>query len=181
MDAAVDATAALGRIAARQHAPDRARRALCPLASDPRPYVRANALAALGLSGVRCGDGASERHALAGDASEDVRASAASAVRGVQPPSADDARALEACARTDPSGAVAARCRASPVVAAGTQALLVYVVPDGASAPRPGSAFALLMPDGLLHLGMSDRRGALFDPAAPEGMVTLRSPTALQR
>jgi hypothetical protein len=143
--------------------------------------VRANALAALGLSGVRCGDGASERRALAGDASEDVRASAASAVRGVQPPSADDARALEACARTDPSGAVAARCRASPFVAAGTQALLVYVVPDGASAPRPGSAFALLMPDGLLHLGMSDRRGALFDPAAPDGMVTLRSPTALQR
>jgi len=59
--------------------------------------------------------------------------------------------------------------------------LLVYVVPDGAASPRPGSSFALLMPDGLLHLGATDRRGAVFDPAAPEGRVTLRPATALQR
>jgi HEAT repeat protein len=184
VDTATDAAGSIGRIASRTHAPDLAAQALCPLVSEPRASIRANALAGLGLAGAPCGDGSAERKALGEDPSEEVRAAAArdlTSARTAGTASADDARALDLCARTDPSGAVAARCRAAPEPPGAPHALLVYVVPDGAASPRPGSSFALLMPDGLLHLGASDRRGAVFDPAAPEGRVALRPATALQR
>jgi cellulose synthase operon protein C len=183
VDGATNATAALGRIASRLHSADLAMRALCPLGDEPRASVRANALAGLGLAGARCGDGGPERHALTDDPSEDVRAAAANAVSGSpgHDPGTEDARALELCARTDPSGTVAARCRAKPAPPAAQHPLLVYVVPDGAVTPRPGSSYAMLMSDGLLRGGTTDRRGAVFDPAAPEGIVTLRHPTALLR
>jgi HEAT repeat protein len=175
LDAATNATAALARIAGRLHAVDLAVRALCPLSAggERRPSVRANAVAGLGLAGARCGDGGAERLALAQDPSEDVRAAAANALW--RSPGVDDAKALELCGRSDPSGAVAARCRARTASPAGVHPLLVYVVPDGATGPRPGSHYATLMSDGLLHCGITDRRGALFDPAAPGGTVTLRS------
>jgi HEAT repeat protein len=181
---ATNATASIGRIASRTHAPDLAAQALCPLETEPRAPIRANALAGLALAGARCGDGSTERKALGEDPSEEVRASAARALtstRTATSASPDDARALDLCARTDPSGAVAARCRAAPEPPGAAHPLLVYIVPDGAPSPQPGSSFALLMPDGLLHLGASDRRGAVFDPAAPEGRITLRPATALQR
>jgi HEAT repeat protein len=182
-DTATNATAALGRIARSLHSVDLAARALCPLGADPRSSVRANALAGLGLAGARCGDGKVERRELAEDPSEDARAAAAGAVAGTHgpEPGTEDARALDLCARTDPSGAVAARCRARTEPTAVMHPLLVYVVPDGAATPRPGSPFAMLLPDGLLHQGATDRRGAVFDPAAPEGLVSLRHPAALQR
>ena len=59
---------------ARAKVPSLAARALCPHLSSPRPYVRANALAGLALSGARCGNGSAERASLAEDGSEDVRA-----------------------------------------------------------------------------------------------------------
>jgi hypothetical protein len=34
----------------------------------------------------------------------------------------------------------------------------------------------MLLADGLVRAGNTDRRGAVFDPAAPEGDVTLRRP-----
>lgn len=180
LDAAANATAALARISSRLHAMDLATRVLCPLdaAGEGRSTVRANALAGLGLAGARCGDGSAERLALGEDPSEDVRAAAARALAGS--PSADDARALDSCSRNDRSGAVAARCRARTGSTAATHALLVYVVPDGATGPRPGSHYAILLSDGLLHCGITDRRGAVFDPVAPEGAVTLRSAPALR-
>ena len=178
-DAASDAAAAAGRIAARIRAPDAAARALCPLAADGRPYVRANALAGLAVAGARCGDGAPERTALASDPNEDVRAAAALAVSGA--PSADDRRALDLCARNDPSGSVAARCRSRLVAPARAHAALVYVVAEGATTPRPAAPYAMLLADGTLRAGTTDRRGAVFDPAAPEGEVTLRRPSALAR
>jgi len=178
-DAATDAAAAIGRIAARARAPGLAAGALCPLLSDARPYVRANALAGLALAGARCGDGAPERRALADDPSEEVRAAAALAVG--RAPGADDAQALERCARSDPSGAVAARCRAHPTWPARTHAALVYVVAEGATTPKPGAAYAMLLADGTLRAGVTDRRGAAFDPVAPEGDVSLRPPSALAR
>jgi HEAT repeat protein len=180
LDMATNATAALGRIAARLQATDLAARALCPLiraADEQRASVRANALAGLWLGGARCGDGSAERRALAEDSSDDVRVAAARTL--TRSPSAEDARALATCAHNDPSGAVAARCREAPAVPAARHPLLVYVVAEGTTTPRPGSSFALLMSDGLLHEGTTDRRGAVFDPAAPEGVVTLRGPTAL--
>jgi HEAT repeat protein len=179
VDAAADAAAAIGRIAARGHAMDLAARALCPLEGDRRAAVRANALAGVALAGARCDGGAAERRALADDPSEEVRTAAARAVE--QSPTADDTRALDRCARSDPSGTVAAACRASPARSDRSRALLVYVVADGAATPRPGASYALRLADGLLRGGTTDRRGAVFEPAAPEGDVTLGAPTALIR
>ena len=178
-DAAVDATAAVGRIAARAHSAELASRALCPLVRDHRPYVRANALAGLALAGGRCGDGSTERTVLANDPSEDARAAAALAVS--RAPGADDGRSLERCARRDPSGAVAARCRLRPELPARTHPALVYVVAEGLTTPRAGAAYAMLLSDGTIHAGTTDRRGATFDPAAPEGQTTLRPASALAR
>ena len=48
-----------------------------------------------------------------------------------------------------------------------------------AQGPRPRSAYTIELADGLLHVGTSDRRGATFDPVAPEGDLTLRMPSAL--
>ncbi len=179
LDAAVDATAAIGRIAARSHAVDLASRSLCPLARDRRPYVRANALAGLALAGARCGDGATERGILDDDSAEDARAAAALAI--ARAPSLDDSRALERCARRDPSGGVAARCRARTIPPVRTHPALVYVVADGLTTPRPGAAYAMLLSDGTIHAGTTDRRGAAFDPQAPEGQTMLRPASALAK
>jgi HEAT repeat protein len=181
-DIQCNAAAAIGRIAARIRAGEAAARALCPLlgrASSAPAYARANALAGLALAGARCGDGAAERAVLGEDASEDARAAAALLLWSA--PSGDDARALERCARGDPSNWVAARCRTRFTPPSRTHAALVYVVADGAIAPRPGSAYALLTADGTLHVGTTDRRGAIFDPVAPEGELTLRRPSAMAR
>jgi len=55
-----------------------------------------------------------------------------------------------------------------------THGVEVYVVGDAGSAPRPRDAYAIELADGLIHAGNADRRGAVFDPAAPEGQLTLR-------
>jgi HEAT repeat protein len=176
-DSATNAVAAVGRIAGRTRSAGLAARVLCPLLADGRPYVRANALVGLGLSGASCGDGAVRRSLLADDPSEDVRAAAALAIG--RDPSADDQRALDRCANSDPSGMVAARCRTPRPRPTRTHAALVYVVPDGTDVPRPNAAYAVLLSDGMLHAGMTDRRGALFDPVAPEGEITLRRPSTM--
>jgi cellulose synthase operon protein C len=178
-DAAADAAAAIGRISARAGDAAGAARVLCPVARDPRPYVRANALAGLALASARCGDGAAERAALAADPSEDVRAAAAMLLS--RAPTPDDARALERCSRADPSGYVAGRCRAHGAPPARTQAALVYVVSEAGTVPRPGAAFAMQLADGTIRAGTTDRRGAVFDPAAPVGEISLRRPSALVR
>jgi HEAT repeat protein len=179
VDVAPDAVAAIGRVAARAHAVDLAARTLCPFGSDPRPYVRANALVGLALARARCQGGEAERAALADDPSEDVRVAAALLLSRVPVPG--EARALERCARSDPSGAVAARCRSHAALPARTHPALVYVVADGATTPHPGAAYAMLLADGLVHAGTTDRRGAVFDPIAPEGDISLRRPSALAR
>ena len=177
IDVAMNATAAIGRIGARAKAADSTTHALCPRVADPRPYVRANALAGLALSGLRCGDGTPERRALLDDPSDEVRAAAAVTIARA-PASPDDKKAIDRCATGDHAGAVAHRCRNPPSVPSRAHALEVYVVAEGASAPRPHAAYALEMADGLLHGGTADRRGAMFDPAAPEGEVSLRRASA---
>jgi cellulose synthase operon protein C len=175
-DPAVDAAAAIGRIAARARSTELASRALCPGVRDPRPYVRANALAGVALAGARCGDGSGERAVLGADPNEDVRAAAALVLS--RSPGPEDRRALDRCARSDASGSVASRCRARPEnnSRAHTHAVLVYVVADGRTTPRPGAAYALRVADGTIHVGATDRRGGTFDPVAPEGQLALRPP-----
>ncbi len=181
-DAQCNAAAAVGRIAARLHATEVAAHALCPLighAMSAPACVRANAMAGLALAGARCADGAAGRYELAEDPSEDARAAAALLL--ARAPGPDDSRALDRCARRDPSSLVATRCRTRTPNPARTHGTLVYVIADGATAPRPASAYAVLMSDGTLHVGTTDRRGAVFDPVAPEGELSLRKPSALSR
>ena len=174
LEAAINATAAIARIAARSHAAERAARSLCPRVADARVFVRANALAGLALAGARCGDGSVERATLANDPAEEARAAAALAVG--HSPGAEDARALDRCARSDPSSTVAGRCRTGAPASSEdrTHAALVYVVPDGFDAPKPNAPYAMLFADGTLRSGATDRRGAVFEPVAPEGPVRLQ-------
>ena len=179
-DPAIDAAAAVGRIASRGHAPELAVRILCPRLDDPRPFVRANALAGLALAGARCGDGAAARRLLLEDG-DVVRAAAARSVASPQP-SPEDVRALERCAQGDRSGAIARLCHdalrvpgAAPLPAR-AHAVEVYVVGETAAAPLPHDAYAIELADGLVRAGHADRRGAVFDPAAPAGDLTLRRP-----
>jgi HEAT repeat protein len=185
IDSSIDATAALGRIASRApSAPTLASQWLCPLLEHGHPYVRANALAGLALAGARCQDGSKERRLLLdGDQVESVRAAAARVVGhnvGMHDATVDpeDARALESCAATDHSGTVARRCR-SPLASPGVaQPLLVYVVSDDGVLPVPKSAYAILLGDGFIHVGLTDRRGSVFDPATPAGELSLERPSA---
>jgi HEAT repeat protein len=179
IDAAVDATAAIGRIASRLTAPDTASHALCPRLADLRAYVRANALAGLALGRARCGDGTDERRLLQNDPSDAVRASAALSV--ARAPTADDTKALDRCASDDREGSVARICRHAPHPPTTTHAVEVYVVSDTATQPAPHTAYALAMADGLVRAGTADRRGAVVDPVAPDGEITLRRPSALSR
>jgi HEAT repeat protein len=178
-DPAVNAVASIGRIAGRSAGLEPATRLLCALQSSVHAYVRANALASLALAGVRCGNGSPERSSLSLDGNEDARAAAALLLS--RSPGPDDARALDRCTRTDPSGRVAARCRARVELPRRTHAALVYVIVEGGATPRPGAPYALLGSDGLIHAGTTDRRGAVFDPVAPEGELMLRPASALAR
>ena len=174
-DVAIDAAAAIGRIAARARSPQAAAQSLCPLVADAFPaYVRANALAGLALASARCGDGASERRALESDPADLVRAAAALTLTHVL--GDPDRRAIEHCASSDHVGAVATRCRTPPALPTRTHSLEAYIVPDLTSAPRPRAPYVLDLADGLLRAGTADRRGAVLDPVAPEGEVTLRRP-----
>jgi hypothetical protein len=54
-----------------------------------------------------------------------------------------------------------------------THAVAVYVIPDLAAAPIPNAPYVLVLEGGALHAGTSDRRGAVVDPVAPQGELTL--------
>jgi hypothetical protein len=186
-DAAVagNAAAALGRLAAREKAPDRAASALCPALAQERPYVRANAVAGLSLAGAHCDPGA-VRDLLARDPSEAVRLAAADALGRAIARDGDkaqeaDRRALSRCAGEERDAAVATRC-ASPLPSPeGADDVAVYVVPDGRATPLPRAPFALVRADGLLRLGLADRRGEIFEAETPRGTIRLAVPAALAR
>ncbi|MBI2394592.1 MAG: HEAT repeat domain-containing protein [Deltaproteobacteria bacterium] len=194
---AANAAASLGRIVAR-HPALTAPKELCAALDDERPYVRANALTALRTI-VTAGradtcDGARERRLLADDPNEVVRAAAARLLArhaSAKPEKADakesdlvtKARAaLERCTLGDPSGAVASVCRESSLGAvapsqameAGTGALVVFVAPDDGGAPIPRTAYAIERPDGFLHVGNADRRGAVVELLLGKGALRLR-------
>ena len=93
-----------------------------------------------------------------------------------------DRRALARCVSDDPSSIVAVVCE-SPILprSTGVDPVTVFVVPAGESAPVPRAPFALVLADGGMRLGVTDRRGALFEPAAPRGSVQLTVPAPLSR
>ncbi|WP_157906565.1 HEAT repeat domain-containing protein [Sorangium cellulosum] len=181
-----NAAGAIGRAAGRFGQPARAAAALCAALPDARPYVRANALAALTVAGARC-DGDAARDLLARDPAEAVRLAAADHL--ARSGADDDRRALARCAAEDRNAAVAGRCaRAAPprAPAAGAEDVVVFVVPFDAGrggsvrdAPAPRAPFALVRADGLMRLGVADRRGELFERGAPRGPIRLTVPAPL--
>jgi hypothetical protein len=171
-DARVAANAAvsvgrLGRRLGRDVAP-----LLCPLVSDARSSVRADAAAALGVAHLGCGPGVLER-LLAADASPRVRRAVARTLsRSPRTPALD--AALERCAAEDANTEVASECRRRPTSSREPGLpVLVFVVPTGARAPSAGAPFALRLEDGTERFGVADRRGAVFEPHAPAGGVEL--------
>jgi hypothetical protein len=162
----------------------RAAATLCKSLGDWRPYVRANALSGLWLLGRRCDSGAPERDLLAQDPSQAVREAAArllffgsaAADAGKRP---EDARALARCVAEDKSGLVADACGAAAAVPQGDDPVVVFIVPDGQSSPVPRAAFSIVRADGLIRSGIADRRGVVFERAAPKGILALTVPAAL--
>jgi len=173
-----NAGAALGRLAARTRtAPGNE---LCRALGDARGYVRAGAFTGLRLAGQRC-DAPLERRMLAQDPAEAVRSAAARLIAGSKPDALDQ-RALARCVSEDPSSDVAKVCE-SPELAAieAREPVTAFVVPAGETAPVPRAPFALVLADGSVRLGLTDRRGAVFEPAAPRGELGLAVPAPLAR
>jgi HEAT repeat protein len=189
LDVAANATGAVAllakSLASSSGGPETKSRAvasLCKALQDFRSYVRANALAGLGVLGARCEKGTPERRILAEDPSEVARQAAARLLS--RAPSGgtvatEDARALSRCAADDKSGMVATSCSSSFEMPASTLAELVFVVPDGKSSPLPLSSYSLQRSDGLIRSGKADRRGAIFERTAPTGELRLLVPGAL--
>ncbi len=194
-----NATVSLARVAARTGsgangpAATSPAAALCSVLADYRPYVRAGALAGLRILGSGCSAG-KVRHVLNRDRSWRARLAAAEllqqASKSAPAPAAGaavdknmvlDRRALTRCAVEDRDASVAARCAETTTKSATTTTheVLVYVVPDGKTAPVSRAPFALAIADGTMRLGVADRRGALFERAAPEGPLSLAVPAAL--
>lgn len=186
-DAAVAAAAAaaLARVAARSGATAEATTTLCTALSDARPYVRANALGGLSLLHARC-TAAAASDLLARDPSESVRLAAADflgreAFLGDAKTRHDNQRALTRCVNEERDVRVAVRCAHPLEVPTAVDDVAIYVVPDGRSVPAPRAPFALVRSDGLLRLGLADRRGELFEFGAPKGVLRLGVPAALAR
>ncbi len=173
-----NAVAAYARLAARTKSD--AKPQLCDALKSPRAYVRANALGGLRLLDARC-TGAPERALLLDDASDVVRAKAASLLQDVKT-SAEDRRALATCEANDPSSQVAVACESSPEPIPTTfEPVTVFVVPLGETKPAARAPFTLIRADGLMRMGLSDRRGAVYEFAAPRGYVALGVPVALAK
>jgi len=193
-----NAAVAIGRIAGRARQPaggagkgapagQEVVTALCNALSDYRSYVRANSLVGLRFAGAWC-EGSKVRHLLSRDRSWRVRLAAADLLRArlrAAPAGQDKAqvklagRALARCAAEDKDATVAAHCAAGQPPPGKPKPVMIYVVPDGRTAPTPRTPFALVLGDGALRLGVADRRGALLEHAAPSGVLRLAVPAAL--
>jgi HEAT repeat protein len=175
VNVAGNALQSLARVLQRTHGKVAA--LACPALVNASPVLRALALRSLRLTGERCEHG-EELTALSRDRSEFVRQSAAALLRDV-PRGNADALALVRARDRDPSSAVAAECEAPRrAMPEGVDATVVAVIPAGDDLPRPAQPFALLRADGLVRLGVSDRRGQLFEVAAPHGRLSLFEPAA---
>ncbi|HET7543457.1 MAG TPA: HEAT repeat domain-containing protein, partial [Polyangiaceae bacterium] len=171
-----NALSALARLAQREHG--QVAGLACAALADGRAVLRAVALRALRLTGERC-PGGQEAAALGRDRSVFVRSSAAALIRDVPRGKADEVL-LARSRDQDPSGAVAAECELGPqsLTTHGHDPTLVVIIAAGRDLPSPGQPFALLRADGLVRLGVSDRRGQVFEFAAPRGELSLLEPIA---
>lgn len=156
--------------------------AVCPMLGDGRPSVRANALITMAALKQRCADGRAERKLLADDASDLVRAGAARLL--IAAPLPEDQSVVDRCSAADRSAEVARLCRPAPSPlpargpsngAAQTHPVTVFVVGETGGGPaKPRAPYLLEYADGVLRSGVADRRGAIFDPVAPDGEIALR-------
>jgi cellulose synthase operon protein C len=174
---AANAAAAYGR-ASRHTSPERVAEVLCPLVNDERPYVRANALTSLASLKLGCARSAALDR-LSHDRSRIVRARAARALGTLNAtaPDATVSQALDRCAQTDTSSAVAFECERAPTpnrpLARDAAAwATIFVVPAGSVEPVAEAPFALALPSGWVRLGFADRRGAVFE-ASEQGALWL--------
>jgi HEAT repeat protein len=173
VNVAGNAMQSLARIAQRTHGKVAA--LACAALGNASPMLRALALRSLRLTGERC-EHREELTALSRDRSDFVRQSAAALLRDV-PRGNADALALVRARDRDPSSAVAAECEAPRrAMPEGVDATVIAVIPAGDDLARPAQPFALLRADGLVRLGVSDRRGQLFEVAAPHGALSLLEP-----
>ncbi|MBW2458193.1 MAG: HEAT repeat domain-containing protein [Deltaproteobacteria bacterium] len=185
LDVAVagNAATAIARVATRAGQGPAVHKPLCTAAlTDYRSYVRASALTGLRTTSGTC-EPAAMRHLLSRDRSWRVRAAAARLLRQwVAKGGADQQlheRALWRCAVEDRDATVAALCSAELAPTKGSHDVLVYVVPNGKTVPTARAPYALVLADGTMRLGVADRRGALFEAAAPDGTIELAVPAAL--
>ena len=183
---AAAAVAELGKaLSSREDgAKTRATATLCKALGDFRSYVRANALVGLAVLGSRCDGGQRERKLLAQDPSEVARQAAARLLRlsgSPGRPGKEDAQALSRCLAEDKSGMVANACRVAAETPTQGSPIVVFVVPDGRSSPLPLAPYSLQRADGFIRSGIADRRGAVFEHAAPRGELRLVVPGPLAR
>jgi hypothetical protein len=139
----------------------------------------------MSLTGTRC-EAVSARDLLARDPAEAVRIAAAdylgrAVLRAGDKADPADKRSLARCSTEDKNATVALRCSKPLAAPQQTDDIGVFVIPDGGSAPVPRAAFALVRADGLIRLGTTDRRGQVFELAAPRGTVRLAVPAPLVR
>ncbi len=182
---ASNAVAALGRSARRLKL---AAQPLCAALEDARSYVLVNALVGLRLTGQACSQMEQPLWFLQHHPSDEVRVAAAELIRARAERFPAASAALARCVRKDVSGRVAAACGAAPAAtgeplassaATGASAVVgvsVLVVPAGSAAPAPRAPFALVRADGWIRSGTSDRRGSVWESAAPRGPLRLAVP-----
>jgi HEAT repeat protein len=173
-----NAVAALGRLAERSKGSSSAE--LCQALGDKRSYVRANALAALRVAKSRCPESPA-RELLRVDAAPLVRQRAAALLVAVpSTETASDQRALRRCFIDEPIGAVAASCKGATTNSKRhMEPATIFVVPSGEAEPVPHAPFALELGNGLVRLGLTDRRGAVYETNLPSGPLSLLVPAPL--
>jgi HEAT repeat protein len=177
---AVASVALLGRRLERDVAPQ-----LCHALDDSRSYVQANALTGLRLTDAACPSLEAPTWLLEHHPAEEVRLAAARLLRDRPRWAEGTPDPLGRCAAKDVSGRVAAACSSSLQQPAGeamsdtrTVAVAVLIVPQGSVSPASRVPFGLVRADGFIRSGLSDRRGAVFEAAAPHGAVRLTLPAA---
>ncbi len=139
---------------------------------DARSSVREQALRGLLLAQTPCANGR-DIQLLARDPRARVRRAAAELLRSVAPNDART-RALRRCSEIDTSAVVAEACVGSPRGAElAVEPATILVVQPGRSEPTAGGPFALLLADGGLRLGATDRRGAVHEARTRRGELEL--------
>lgn len=130
----------------------------CAALGDRRDAVRVNALVALANARARCGDG----RAISKLATDDPSALVRTAAERALAIAADQLPNAQAATPSAPSSLPASPPR---------RAVTVFVAAERDAAPKPGAPYTLEYDGGLLRAGLTDRRGAIFDPSAPKGGV----------